>query len=154
MQVHEIKKPKHLTLKRRVGRGGKRGTYSGKGIKGQKARAGGRIRPQILDYIFKIPKFAGPTRKRADAGAGSKHQGTVRPKPIFTVNLDALNAVVKNGDVVNKKFLQDSGLIKKHKGNVKILGSGQIEKEITVESLNLSKIAQEKITKAGGTIKS
>ena len=63
MQVNNIKKPKHLKRKRRVGRGGKRGTYSGKGLKGQKSRAGHRIRPQILDYIFKIPKLSGPTAK-------------------------------------------------------------------------------------------
>lgn len=142
-----------MSRKQRVGRGGKRGTYAGRGIKGQKARAGARIRPQILDYIFKIPKFAGPTQKRAEAGAGSKHQGAAKPKPTFTVNLDKLNAVVKSGDIVDKKFLQDVKLVKKHKGNVKILGDGQIKKKITIEGLKLSKTAKEKIEKAGGTIK-
>ncbi len=59
MQLHQIK-PLHKPQKsKRVGRGGKRGTYSGKGIKGQKSRAGKNIRPAIRDFIGKIPKLKG-----------------------------------------------------------------------------------------------
>jgi len=59
MQLHQIS-PAHSNKKgKRVGRGGKRGTYSGRGIKGQKARAGHRIRPAIRDFMMKIPKLRG-----------------------------------------------------------------------------------------------
>ncbi|MBI3335133.1 MAG: hypothetical protein HY001_01370 [Candidatus Portnoybacteria bacterium] len=59
MQLHQISplhKPKRA---KRIGRGGKRGTYSGRGVKGQKARAGGRIRPQLRDFMMKVPKLRG-----------------------------------------------------------------------------------------------
>src|SRR4030043_532865 len=53
-------KPKHkLKKKKRVGRGGKRGTYSGKGIKGQKSRAGRKMVPVIRELIKKYPKLRG-----------------------------------------------------------------------------------------------
>lgn len=59
MRLHDIQ-PKHQnTRKRRVGRGGKRGRYSGKGIKGQKSRAGARLRPALRDLVKKIPKLRG-----------------------------------------------------------------------------------------------
>jgi large subunit ribosomal protein L15 len=59
MQLHEIKPYNKLKKKKRVGRGGKKGTYSGKGMKGQKSRAGAKIRPEIRDMIKKIPKLRG-----------------------------------------------------------------------------------------------
>ena len=57
MQLHELK-PVYKTLrKKRVGRGGKRGTYSGRGQKGQGARAGRKIRPAERDFIQRLPKL-------------------------------------------------------------------------------------------------
>ncbi len=51
--------------KKRVGRGGKRGTYSGRGIKGQKSRAGRKMRPAIRDLIQRTPKLRGVGDKAA-----------------------------------------------------------------------------------------
>ena len=51
MQLHTLKRKTKNKTKKRVGRGGKRGTYSGKGLKGQKSRAGKKIRPEIRDII-------------------------------------------------------------------------------------------------------
>src|SRR4030043_96678 len=59
MQLHQVKPTHRQKNKKRGGRGGKRGTYSGKGIKGQKSRAGHKIRPEIRDFIKKIPKRRG-----------------------------------------------------------------------------------------------
>lgn len=59
MQLHKIKPENKLKKSKRVGRGGKRGNYSGKGIKGQKSRAGAKVRPEIRDMIKKIPKRRG-----------------------------------------------------------------------------------------------
>ncbi|MCL4405157.1 MAG: hypothetical protein M1361_00055 [Patescibacteria group bacterium] len=59
MQLHDLK-PRHARfLKKRVGRGGKRGTFSGRGTKGQRARAGHKIRPAERDFIQRLPKLRG-----------------------------------------------------------------------------------------------
>lgn len=65
MQLHQIS-PAHKANnqdKKRIGRGGKRGTYSGHGMKGQKARAGHRIRPAERDLIQHLPKLRGSGNK-------------------------------------------------------------------------------------------
>jgi len=70
MQLHQIQPLNKRKSKRRVGRGGKRGTYCGRGMKGQKARTGAKVRPEIRDLIKKIPKIRGYRFKRKS-----------RPKP-------------------------------------------------------------------------
>jgi large subunit ribosomal protein L15 len=62
MQLHQLQPITKKKAEKRVGRGGKRGTYSGRGLKGQKARAGRKIRPAIRDYIQKLPKIKGAKR--------------------------------------------------------------------------------------------
>lgn len=59
MQLHNIAPRHHNTTKRRVGRGGKKGTYSGRGLKGQKSRAGNKVRPALRDFVLKVPKLRG-----------------------------------------------------------------------------------------------
>ncbi len=59
MQLHELKPNHPRTAEKRVGRGGKRGTFSGKGTKGQHARAGHKIRPAERDFIQRLPKMRG-----------------------------------------------------------------------------------------------
>lgn len=59
MQLQNLKKEYKERTKKRIGRGGKRGTYSGKGQKGQKSRAGHKIRPAIRDLVIKLPKRRG-----------------------------------------------------------------------------------------------
>ena len=59
MQLHQIK-PKNINRsKKRIGRGGKRGTFSGKGAKGQLSRAGRKLRPELREIVKKIPKKRG-----------------------------------------------------------------------------------------------
>jgi len=64
MQLHQIQPLNKRKSKRRVGRGGKRGTYCGRGMKGQRARTGAKVRPEIRDLIKKIPKIRGYRFKR------------------------------------------------------------------------------------------
>jgi large subunit ribosomal protein L15 len=59
MQLHELKPIHKFKKKKRIGRGGKRGTYSGKGMKGQKSRAGRRLEPVIRGIIKRYPKLRG-----------------------------------------------------------------------------------------------
>ena len=59
MQIHQLKPTHKNKPRKRIARGGKRGTYSGKGMKGQKSRAGRRFKPVIRELIKKYPKLRG-----------------------------------------------------------------------------------------------
>ena len=59
MQLHQLKPDHSRVTEKRIGRGGKRGTYSGRGTKGQHARSGHRIRPAERDFIQRLPKLRG-----------------------------------------------------------------------------------------------
>ncbi len=142
MQFHELK-PIHLSKKRkRVGRGGKKGTYSGRGIKGQKSRAGGTPRPVLRDIIKKFPK------KRGYRFAGVKKQ-----KPVV-LNIAILEEKFKAGEVIDIVKLRARKFIRKKDRLVKILGDGELRKSLIFKGYNISfsKSALEKIEKAGGKI--
>ena len=143
MQIHELK-PKHKNrAKKRVGRGGKHGSYSGKGIKGQKSRAGRKMEPIIRSLIKRYPKLKG-------------YRGFSVENYIAVVNVDVLDKNSKDGETINPENLVKKGLISKVKGKVpkvKILGTGKLTKKLVVENCKTSKTAKEAITKAGGSIK-
>ncbi len=137
-------KPVHkLKNKKRVGRGGKRGTYSGRGQKGQKARAGHRIKEQERENLLKIPQRL-----------GIKSQN--RPKPIVQIiTLTDLDKNFSKGEIVNNKTLMKKGLVKKISGKIpqiKILANGSITKPLTISKLEISKSAKELIEKAKGKV--
>ena len=139
MQIHQLK-PKKQKAHKRIGRGGKRGTYSGKGIKGQKSRAGKRIRPAILDFIQKIPKLRGVPSSRY------KKQG-VKPFRIIyeVVNLDVLEKNFKEGEVVSPQTLLEKKLVRRIRGkmpSVKILSNGELKKKLIFEGVSMSKQAE------------
>jgi large subunit ribosomal protein L15 len=140
MQLQPIHKKK---TKKRVGRGGKKGTYSGRGIKGQKARAGRKLQPIIRELIKRYPKLRGYRQK-------SKERIEAE------VNLSLLEKKFKSGDKITPKILIERRIIRKIKGRVpevKILGKGELKKKLIIEDCKVSKSAREKIEKAGGTIK-
>ena len=144
MQLHQLK-PIHRRKKRkRIGRGGKRGTYSGRGIKGQKARAGASFKPAIRVFIKRYPKLRG-------------YKFKVRGLKPQTVNIATLEKRFKNEEKVSPQILLEKKIIrriKKRVPKVKILGKGEITKKLNIEGCELSKTAKEKIEKAGGVIKS
>jgi large subunit ribosomal protein L15 len=143
MQLHELH-PIHKSKKpKRVGRGGKRGTYCGRGIKGQKARAGRKLKPLIREVIKKYPKLRGYRFKS-------------KKEKLAIVNLESLEKKFKSGDIISPKSLFERRLIRKIKGRipkVKILGRGEIKKALQIEGCQISKSVKEKIEKAGGKIK-
>lgn len=142
MQLHEIKKPKKIQAKRRVGRGGKRGTYSGRGLKGQKSRSGFRLRPEWRDTLKRMPKQRG------------YRFSPVSEKPTV-VNLGVLDKKFKDGDLVNPVRLKQAGLIltkKSKKTIVKILAGGNLTKKLTLQGLLISEAAAQKVKKAGGKV--
>ena len=153
MQIHNLQKPSHIRNKRRVGRGGKRGTFSGRGVKGQKSRAGHRIRPAIWDYILKTPKLRGMNRKSNVSKFGSSQKNT---KPTFAINLYTIDKHFDDKQVVNPSTLVKKGVVEQYKGKlplVKILGNGTIQKAVSIQGIEVSASAKIKIEQAGGTIK-
>lgn len=153
MQAHELSKPSHLRTHHRVGRGGKRGTFSGRGVKGQKSRAGHRIRPAIWDYIAKIPKLRGFERKTnvSEFGVAAK-----TPTPITAVNVSDIAKIASEVKEITPATLVQKGVVSRYKGKlprVKILGDGEIATAVTVSGVQLSAGARAKIEAAGGTVK-
>ncbi len=145
MQLHNIKRRVANRKKPTIGRGGTRGKTSGRGTKGQKARSGHKMRPEMRDLIKKLPKLR---------GRGVNGLRTIQTKPAV-VSLIALSAAFKDGDKVSPAILLAKGLIRKTKGAmpaVKILATGEIDKKLNVYECSLSKEAASKIEKAGGKI--
>ena len=143
MKSHQLKKVSKK--KTRVGRGygsGKGGHTSTRGQKGQLSRSGHKsmvfFEGGNLPFYKRIPKYRGfkPRNK----------------KNYQAVNLDVIEKNFKDGDKVNIEVLRKLGLVKA-KADAKILGYGDFSKKITFEGLPVSKSAEKKITKAGGTVK-
>lgn len=148
MQLHDIQRSHPNKRAKRVGRGGVRGKTSGRGTKGQKARSGHRIRPEMRDTIKKIPKRRGTGKNRAR----TVHSDRVEP---VVVNLTAIERLFGPGEIVNPKTLREKGLIRIKKGKtvpVKILGMGDVTKGLRIGRCLISKSAREKVEKAGGSV--
>lgn len=142
MQLHELK-PKHpRKSSKRTGRGGKKGDYTGRGIKGQGARAGGNFKPIIRGVIKRYHKLRGYNQK-------------VPKKLVVEVNTGDLEKNFKEGEEVTPSNLVEKKVVEK-KGrkipNIKILGKGEVNKKLTVKNCKLSKSAAEKISNSGGSL--
>ena len=122
------------------GPGSGNGKTAGKGHKGQNARSGGGVRPGFeggqLPLYRKLPK------------RGFKNRFAVN---YAIVNVDSLN-VFENGAVVDLEALKAARLVRKELDGLKILGSGELTKALTVKATVFSAAAKEKIEAAGGKI--
>jgi large subunit ribosomal protein L15 len=137
--------------RKRVGRGlgSGKGRYSGRGIKGQKARSGShKMRAGFeggqMPVYMRMPKQRGATSKDA-MPIGPFRTSTV---PVNVSQLDRFD----DGAEVTLEALVAAGVIKNTKTDVKILGSGELKKKLTVSAHAFSKTAREKIESAGGTV--
>jgi len=143
MQIHQIKPTIKLKKKKRIGRGGKKGTYSGKGIKGQKSRAGKKLVPVVRGIIKKYHKLK-----------GYRFNGINKEK-IATINLTLLNNKFNNNEIISPGVLVEKRLIRKINGKiplVKILGNGNLTKTFIFKDCKFSKSAEEKIKKIENNI--
>jgi large subunit ribosomal protein L15 len=144
MQIHNLKRQNKNKKDRIVGRGGKHAKTSGRGGKGQTARAGNKRRPELRDIIKKLPKLRG---YRFNSFA-------VKP---LGVSLSKVVMFYPNGGEVNPTTLLEMKAIKKVKGKVpviKILSEKDFDLKVKV---NVSKCltsakAKEMIEKAGGSV--
>lgn len=141
MQVHEFTVQRKR--RKRVGRGigSRRGTYSGRGIKGQKARAGARVRPGFeggrTPLVQRLPKRR---------GFRSPH-----PKAAI-VNLGMLALRFPSGTTITRAALVRAGLAPAGRQPIKILSNGDIHQPLTIQGLAVSASAKAKIEAAGGAV--
>ena len=145
MQLHDLQPKTSRRRGQRIGRGGKRGTTSGRGTKGQKARAGAKIRPALRDIIKKLPKLR---------GRGKHSFRSFQRKP-EVINLADLERVFSSGDTIDMQVLIKKGLVRTMGGRnirVKILGGGILSKKFLLKGLSMSASARAAITGAGGTV--
>lgn len=142
MKEHELfPSPGATKERKRVGRGdgSGHGTYSGRGLKGQKARAGGRVRPGFEGgqnpLIKKLPQ----------------KRGFVNPFRIEynIVNIGTLNRF-EAGTVVTPELLMEERLIKNLERPVKVLANGELDRALTVQAARFTGTAKSKIEAAGG----
>jgi large subunit ribosomal protein L15 len=137
--------------RKRVGRGmgSGKGRYSGRGIKGQKARSGShKMRPGFeggqMPLYMRLGKQRGSTSK--DAMPVGPHRTRT-----LSVNVSELERVFDDGAEVTIEALLEKRLIRNTRTDVKILGNGELTKKLTVTAHLFSKTAADKIEAAGGT---
>jgi large subunit ribosomal protein L15 len=144
MKLHELSpNPGAKKERKRVGRGtgSGHGKTSGKGHKGQNSRAGGGVRPGFeggqMPLIRRLPKrgFSNePFRTRYEV-----------------LNVEALDRF-EVGTVVTPELLEETRVLKNATTGLKILGTGEITKALTVRAHKVSESARAKIEAAGGTV--
>ena len=136
--------PGATKTKKRIGRGRGSGTgkTSGKGVKGQKARAG----HHGARLAFEGGQMPMPRRipKR-----GFKNANRLE---IFPVNVATLESLFETGASVDIEALRTKGLVPKRIEHIKILGEGELTKRFTIKAHAASTTAKDKVEKAGGTI--
>jgi large subunit ribosomal protein L15 len=143
LSIHTIKPAKGAVKKRkRVGRGNAsgHGTYSTRGLKGQKSRSGvsNLKRLGMKQVLLRTPK------KRGFKSLALKDQ---------VVNLSALNILFKDNEEINPKTLFDKNLVSAGKSIIKILGDGELKvKGLKFSNVKFSAKAKEQIEKLGGQI--
>ena len=141
MKLHELAPAPGAnteSYRRGRGHGSGNGKTAGKGHKGKKARSGGSIRPGFeggqMPLQRQIPK------------RGFKN---IFAKEYAIVNVGDLE-IFENGTVVNGEALVAAGLLKKTLDGVKVLGNGELTKQLTVEVAAFSESAKQKIEEVGG----
>ena len=151
LNLHTLKPAQERKDRKRVGRGlgSGKGRYSGRGIKGQKSRAGSKKMPAGFEggqmpLDMRAPKLRGNTS--ADAMPIGPFRTYSQP-----INLRDLDRVFADGDTVNIEAMVEKGLLKNTKADVKVLGTGDLKKKLAVTAHAFSASAREKITAAGGS---
>src|SRR6476469_8902186 len=147
LNLHTLQPAQERVNRKRVGRGLASGTgrYSGRGIKGQKSRAGShKMKPGFsggqMPIYMRLGKLRGSTSKDA-MPVGPFRTYTV---PVNIRDLDRFEA----GEEVTPESLVEKGLIKNTKTDIKLLGDGDVSIKLTVRVHRISATAREKIEAA------
>ncbi len=144
MKLHELQPApgaKRAPARKGRGTGSGNGKTAGKGHKGQNARAGGGVRPGFeggqMPLYRRIPK----------RGFNNK----IFASDYAEINVSRLE-IFEDGTVVDGDLLKKSGILKKLKDGVSILGNGELTKKLTVQAARFTKTASEKIEAVGGKV--
>lgn len=139
MQIHELTLSKKRKRGQRVGRGGKRGIYSGRGNKGQRARTNHRLKLKRIGSGLSrhIPKLGGFVSLRPRATA---------------VDVKRLEEKFSTGELIDLVSLKSKGIIKSINNPVKIVGNSDITKKFTIKNCLVTASAKKSIEKAGGKV--
>ena len=152
LNLSTLKPAQPRKSRKRVGRGlgSGKGRYSGRGIKGQKSRAGSHYMRAGFEG-GQMPLYMRTAKLRGNTSADAMPIGPFRT---YTqpVNLRDLEARFEAGDEVTPETLVEKRLIKNTRTDVKLLGVGEVTKKLTVRVHGISKTAREKIEGAGGTV--
>jgi large subunit ribosomal protein L15 len=152
LNLHSLKPAQPRKERKRIGRGlgSGKGRYSGRGIKGQKARSGSHKLPAGFEG-GQMPLDMRLGKLRGNTSADAKPVGPFRT---YTqpVNLRDLEQRFEAGAEVTLEALLEKGLIRNTRIDVKILGSGDLTKKLSVTAHGFSASAREKIEAAGGTV--
>jgi large subunit ribosomal protein L15 len=152
LNLSNLKPAQPRKARKRVGRGlgSGKGRYSGRGIKGQKSRAGSHKMPAGFEG-GQMPIDMRTGKLRGNTSADAMPIGPFRTynQP---VNLRDLEQRFEAGTDVTLEALTEAGLIAKLSIDVKVLGDGVLTKKLTVTAHSFSKSAVEKIEAAGGTV--
>lgn len=145
MRLQDVKpRPGAKKRRKRIGCGESsgHGKTSGKGNKGQMARAGRGIRPGFeggqMPMHRRLPKKG--------------FNNTAFQDFIEVVNVGELDEAFQDGAVINEAALREVGLVSRKADVIKILGTGDLARKLTIQGAKVSATAREKIEKAGGTI--
>jgi large subunit ribosomal protein L15 len=151
LNLSNLKPAQSRKDRKRVGRGlgSGKGRYSTRGLKGQKARSGShKMRAGFeggqMPIYMRLGKQRGPYSK--DAMPMGPHR--TRTVAVNVRDLERFDA----GTEVTPEALAQAGLIRNTKYDLKVLGHGDLSKQLSVSAHNFSKSAREKIEKAGGSI--
>jgi len=145
MQLHNLKRNTTNKKARQVGRGGSRGKTSGRGTKGQNARAGHKKRPEMRDIIKRIPKLRGRGKNFLKS----------RFADASVVKVKDLATIFAKGEIINRESLLAKRLIRLRNGKIptiKILGSDTIDVAVKVVGVPVSAGAKKAIEAAGGSV--
>ncbi len=152
LNLHSLSPAQQRMARKRVGRGmgSGKGRYSGRGIKGQKARSGSHKMPAGFEggqmpIDMRLPKLRGSTS--ADAMPVGPFRTYSAP-----INVRDLEARFDAGAEVSPESLVAAGLLKNTRVDVKILGVGDLTKALSVAAHGFSASAREKIEGAGGSV--
>jgi len=139
MQSHELQTTRKT--KKRIGRGGKRGTTAGRGTKGQKSRSGGNVNP-----LFQGGRSTIVQQMKKLRGFKAYRKGN------RAVSLSILEDAFSDGDTVTPAILREKKIVRAGdvKSGIRIV-SGKISKKLTIDAdISLTATAKEAVEKAGG----
>src|SRR5919108_6350534 len=152
LNLSNLKPAQARTNRKRIGRGlgSGKGRYSGRGIKGQKARAGSHVMRAGFEG-GQMPLYMRLGKQRGNTSKDAMPVGPFRTRT-YHVNLRDLEARFDEGAEVTPETLVEKGVIRNTRFDVKLLAGGELTKKLAITVHRASASAREKVEAAGGSL--